>query len=96
MTLAPALSCEKILDAALIERIANSPFWAAPLLRRKFRAEGRIAQGRLAGPEHFMPKGGAALQAAEPKRKRHDLRHVFFFWQPEKDSNYQIKFFMCK
>ena len=34
-----------------------------------------------------MPKGGAALQAAEPKRKRHDLRRVFFFWQPEKDSN---------
>ena len=60
MTLAPALSCGKSLDIALMERITKRPFWAAPLLRRKFRAEGRIAQGRLAGPEHFMPKGGAA------------------------------------
>ena len=54
MTLALALSCEKILDAALIERIANRPFWAAPLLRRKFGTEGRIAQGRLCRPRAFQ------------------------------------------
>ena len=53
MTLALALSCGKILDAALMERITKRPFWAAPLLRRKFGAEGRIAQGRLCRPRAF-------------------------------------------
>ena len=29
------------------------PFWAAPLLRRKFGAQRRIAQGRLCRPRAF-------------------------------------------
>ena len=48
------------------------PFWAAPRVRRKFGAAGGGGELRRANsfrPSIEIPKGGAALRAAEPKKK---------------------------
>ena len=48
------------------------PFWAAALLRRKFGAAiggGELRRANSFRPSIEIPKGGAALLAAEPKKK---------------------------
>ena len=60
-------------------QIIKRPVWAAPRVRREFRAQRRIAQGRLCRPRAFeSPKGGGGLKPPEPKKKG-TLFSVSFF-----------------
>ena len=68
MTLAPMLPCGQSPDAASINQISKRPFRAAPLLRRKFAAERRTAQGRLCRPEHFNAEGWSRLAGGGTKK----------------------------
>ena len=69
MTLAPMLPCGQSPDAASINQISKRPFRAAPLLRRKFAAERRTAQGRLCRPEHCNAEGWSRLAGGGTQKR---------------------------
>lgn len=65
-----------------IQHFAEAAFWPAALLRRKFGAKRRIAQGGLCPPEHLNTGGWSDQRERNPKRKtRH--RRVFLFGADE-------------
>ena len=70
-------------SAAFMEAIPKRPFWAAPLLRRKFAAKRRIAQGRLCRPRAFKCRRVEPPCRRRNPKKKHLLSRCFFFGTPE-------------
>ena len=61
-----------------MEAIPKRPFWAAPLLRRKFEAKRRIAQGRLCRLRAFQCRRVEPPYRRQGPKKKHLLSRCFF------------------